>query len=136
MAGSSNLKGIILHATDGGALNVEFERPSGHALIQDNEFGHRMFSAIERGGFQVKRKSMDKRVLFQPRFSAIRRNSTKQRRAVIRSRRYQDDIGRNAQNTGFFLCGILNGLVVQIDTMHADLGRQRGGIHGKTMVPG
>src|SRR5262249_44284502 len=41
-----DLKGVVLDASYGGAFNVQLERPSGHALVQDNEFGHRLYGLI------------------------------------------------------------------------------------------
>jgi hypothetical protein len=35
-----DLKGVILHAADRGAIHIQLKRAAGHALVQDNKFGH------------------------------------------------------------------------------------------------
>ena len=37
-----DLKRVVLDAADGGAIRVQFMRATGHALSQDNKFGHRL----------------------------------------------------------------------------------------------
>src|SRR5665213_1428798 len=78
MAGNrtvGNLKSIILHAADGGAFVNQLERAPGHALVQDNEFGHRLFDAIMGAAAFMSNANLKAAAFFQPRRSIIRRNS-------------------------------------------------------------
>src|SRR5271169_6960523 len=41
-----DLKRVILHAPDRGALRLQIEDATGHALVQDNKFGHSLMNSI------------------------------------------------------------------------------------------
>ena len=62
MAGDGSigdLKGVILHAANRRAFDLQLERAASHALIQDNKFRHRLIVwNYECDSLQVKRKSV------------------------------------------------------------------------------